>query len=180
MPSKDTIPFNGYCLERYPILLPSCISPQQLPAPLSIAPLTNDGAVHQIPEADLPHEPGAPPSPHAVGGVTVPQNLYRHPSKRGSTRYGRPMNPHSDTVTFQSTRLTGSGDIEIILGVSAEEALAGYSSRSNSSALVDAKTLVLQDQGVNITLHVLVCPKNMLSPMASIHFCTPFCTILVL
>lgn len=80
-----------------------------------------------------------------VSAVMIPQELYEHPSKKGRTRYGRPASP--DCISF---RLLG---LEVN-GVFLRHALDGF----KNMPLIGAHDSVLQDDGVNVTLHILVSP----------------------
>lgn len=92
---------------------------------------------------ETPYDQPAPPSNRII---QIPQVRYVHPSKKGRTRYGRPID--LEPIIFC---LGGSGEE----GILASDAFDGF--RQSTLHLEGADDVVFRaDHARNITMHILV------------------------
>lgn len=82
-------------------------------------------------------------------GTVISQYKYVHRTQAGRTRYGDPPDLYSNTVTFN---ILQSYTNSILVGVPLQMALQGHA----TDELLDSNASVLESQGVNITVHLLV------------------------
>lgn len=103
--------------------------------------------IHLTSSCSLVEAPHDQPGPPASRIIQIPQVRYVHPSKRGRTRYGRPID--LEPIIFC---LSGSGEE----GVLASDAFDGPF-RHSTLHLEGADDVVLRaDHARNITMHILV------------------------